>query len=334
MKIIISLNKTKIQLKSLRDQHFSLVTHYLKQAEHKTRITSVNQIRDILNDSQVQVNLQRVKNKQQPHQYLVFANPMLDKQKEIGTFRVEQLESLYNIQNVKRDGEVKIYTTIFSDLSDLLPIELIEPIILNKKQKQKLVKPDLKPSNQLNSVLDNSDLKISYLDQKRNNIQQNLRLARLHNQNVDSKVLDVIIDSDDSSSTNHADNENNSKCIELHPTSNDVMSSNESQVPPMACLKATKHQIPCKKSCFFASLNQIRNTNVTILRKELSIHNHPQNFENKALSIKSNSRFVDHQGLRKILIDHYMFCHDFKETPASLTQNIKDELSDDEFCSS
>ena len=52
--------------KSQRDQHFSVLSYYLKKLESKKRITNINEILDCLNTSQNESNDIRYNNGVQP----------------------------------------------------------------------------------------------------------------------------------------------------------------------------------------------------------------------------------------------------------------------------
>ena len=83
----------------MRDQHFAVLSYYLKKLEFKKRITNINEILDCLNSSQHERNIIRLSNKLKPINSVALIIPA-EKKIKTGFLNIVQLESLYNIQNV------------------------------------------------------------------------------------------------------------------------------------------------------------------------------------------------------------------------------------------
>ena len=81
----------------MRDQHFSIISLYLKKKEFTSRITNINQICDCLNEYQNSTNKFRIKKKLSPLNCLTIIMPLVETI-DTGFLKVAQLESLYNIQ--------------------------------------------------------------------------------------------------------------------------------------------------------------------------------------------------------------------------------------------
>lgn len=283
-----------LTLKNLRDQHFSKISYYLKQSEYQKRFENVQEICDALSKNQIEANNRKSKKDQLKNDYLVIANPKLEIPSDQHKFKIKQIESLYNIQSVKRKNKYEIYTTVFSDLDELIPIDVIHSSEkIRRAEKEKEV--DKEPF-QLEPALNEIDSKLSYLTVKRRNIRRNLNQAENYSKRRKNRIHD-------------ANDENSDE--DLDTTINEI-TPDESTVP-IACRLAKEHKTPCNKHCYFNTLEQIRETNIDYLSQELEIHNHPKTIENKALKIKSNSKFANTQVLRDILIEHYKAYHNYNE---------------------
>jgi len=93
---------------------------------------SVNDVCNCLNLSQDEYNKNRFQKGLIPINYIAIIKPIKDKI-ETHELKISQLESLYNIQNIKINGDFKTHSTIFSDLNNLITIEITEGNKVNTK---------------------------------------------------------------------------------------------------------------------------------------------------------------------------------------------------------
>ena len=109
----------------MRDQHFAILSFYLKKLEFKKRITNIYEILDCFNSSQHERNIIRLSNKLKPINSVALIIPA-EKKIKTGFLNIVQLESLYNIQNVKKADGFSMATTVLSDFKHLLSLNGLE----------------------------------------------------------------------------------------------------------------------------------------------------------------------------------------------------------------
>lgn len=147
----------------MRDQHFSVVAHFLKKIQNIKRLTNASEICEALNNYQSIENNRKKKDDVINCDYLAIIMPSEDREIRNNKLKIPQIESLYNFQNV--DGIIN--TTIFSDLNELIALQGTKS---EDEKGQKIKKLPIKR-------LENSTVNINHLKTKRINIEQEFRIA-------------------------------------------------------------------------------------------------------------------------------------------------------------
>ena len=118
----------------MRDQHFSIVGRYLKNAQFSKRLTNIHEICDILNAYQKESESKKsVGNRIVKHKiaknftflakvYKAEIMPSKDETVLIGKLSIDAVQSLYNITSVVQDDKIRLFSTAFSDLKDMIEI--------------------------------------------------------------------------------------------------------------------------------------------------------------------------------------------------------------------
>ena len=242
----------------IRDQHFSVISYFLKKIQNLKRLTNAQEIVDALNNYQDQSNERNIKKRILPFNYLAVIIPSQDKITHSNRLDIAQIESLYNFQNI--DGT--IHTTVFSDLTKLIAIPAKSQIDVNgSKVKKQPVKR-----------LDNNMVNINHLKKKRENIEQDIRIAI----NDDGKI--------------------------------NIMTPDDNQIP-LECFKRIKnghHEKCCQEICNF-SIEEISNLTGTRLIPELLAHKHAS----QVVKIKTTKKttFLSIEEKKQELILHYNIHH-------------------------
>lgn len=139
----------------MRDQHFSIVSSYLKKIQHLKRLTNVKEICDALNNYQEQSNRWRKADKNKktsdnpsnlpinrkkilkglPINFLAVIIPTKTEKIAADYLEINRMESLYNIKNVKKVDnknpdkyQFVLKTSVFSDLNQEYSINSREAI--------------------------------------------------------------------------------------------------------------------------------------------------------------------------------------------------------------
>ena len=231
-----------------------------------------------LNDLQQDANTRRRHHNLAQINYIAIKSPFVNNKSttvDIAKLKIDDIESLYNIQNIKIGEQFRAHTTIFSDLDFLLSTDLIlenDNIQLKKTQEIQLLSEKV-PFNSLNK--------------KHKKIKQDLR----HN----------LLLTDLNSSLNRSLDEN-----EINQTQNSLIIDEE--IMPEYCRlcvqnQQSRHENNCIKHCYY-EVEQLETLEKNRLLAELENHHHP-----KSLRSKTSKKFLGVQNLRNILIQHYKSFH-------------------------
>lgn len=250
---------------------------YLKNKEYSKRLMSVNDVCNCLNLSQDESNKNRFQKGLIPINYIAIIKPIKDKI-ETHELKISQLESLYNIQNIKINGDFKTHSTIFSDLNNLITIEITEGNKVNTKC-DKLTR----------AFLDDPEAQSSGLILKHTNIKNDLARAI----RIREKQNQLEFNED----------------VEPDLTQNTFIPSNE-QIPKFCKTKHSlkMHDGACEKHCYF-SLAELKDFKVSLstrLQEELYNHGHPKSL------LKTKTKYYNTLERRKELIEHYEVYHQKK----------------------
>jgi hypothetical protein len=116
--------------KFTRDQHFSVISYYLKKESMKNKISSTQDIVDVINKCQAESNSHNtVRRKNENEVYALLLNPPTRNEQKtyVKHFRqIKLVQYFYNLQNKLIDGEFYLNSTLFSDRTDL-----VDPVYLN-----------------------------------------------------------------------------------------------------------------------------------------------------------------------------------------------------------
>jgi hypothetical protein len=113
--------------KNGRDQHFSIISYYLKRAALKELISNTTDIVNIINSSQLKSNIYRrfeEKDEIEVNAYLL--NPTNNQKFINKTREINNLKNFYNLQNVKINNNFYLNSTVYSDNT-----EFVDPIFLD-----------------------------------------------------------------------------------------------------------------------------------------------------------------------------------------------------------
>ena len=266
-------------LKSMRDQHFSILSMYLKRAESKKRLTNVNEICETFVNYQNESNQNRIKKGMLPINYFATVMPLFTEVNS-GFIKINQLESLYNIQNIKINDNFVPHTTIFSDLNLLLSIEATDQT--NEDEDNNTSQ---KKVNKINRLKD-ADLNLDYLKRKHANLKDSIGRAIRHNNSTEPDLTQ--------NSWMPNDDDIPEFCMK------EIISNPKSKKKSKT--KVKMHETPCTKHCYY-ELNQIEILDDLSLQQELSNHNHPKRLKKN----KTKTYLVAER--RKELIEHYTAYH-------------------------
>jgi hypothetical protein len=267
-----------------RDQHFSLISYYIRRESIKFWIKSAEDIAEIINSSQINSNIFRMeqsKNEIQTRAYVL--NPNFN-QKYIKKIRVIQhLTCFYNLQNVFIEGEFYLNSTVYSDLEKFIDPKYLDSVVSSENSIINFKDKNIAQESELNIE--------SYLKIKRQRIE--IFLSTATPQPSPSKVIDTSIR-----------NIQISQPTFLSPISNPTTSKK-----PEYC---TNDCNKCKAHIEY-SLEQLNAKNGSKnligqiqINDELFKHSHPK-------SRKINSNFRNTEQARNELINHYKYAHNLLE---------------------
>ena len=198
--------------------------------------------------------------------------PSIDERISINKLNITNIQCLYNIQNIKKDGEWRIYSTIFSDLKKMLSLDGVSD------ENSEIISTERAIEKQLD-VTDSID-QIKYLKTKRLNIINDLERVQRHNPH---DAEDEIMDFDLTQNS-------------IIPDVNEI---------PIHCknrINNNCHPNSCNSHCYY-SIDQLKNLAQAHVIDELSIHNHAKSLK------KSKKAFYGIKERRNELIEHYKIFH-------------------------
>lgn len=154
-----------------RDQHFSVISYYLRKESFKNLISNTTDIANAINSCQNQSNLFRRSQSKQDFEVFAFVvNPNVNERYIKNTRSIQNLTSFYNLQNIVIDNEYFLNSTVYSDLKDFIDPRFLDSVIDNERStvnyqcRQEVIEDQL-----------NID---SYLKQKRQTIEILLQSAK------------------------------------------------------------------------------------------------------------------------------------------------------------
>ncbi len=119
--------------KSSRDQHFSVIGFFIKEAMFNKKLTSTNDVIAAIESGQVKSNINRSDKKLKPIQTIA-----LEHRPEITILNekqcVRKIMSLKTYYNFFNDDQFMMYSTIFSDLTKKIQIEYKDMTIIRKAE--------------------------------------------------------------------------------------------------------------------------------------------------------------------------------------------------------
>ena len=306
----------------MRDQHFSIISSYIKRLENKKRITNINEILDCLNSSQKESNINRSKNGLIEINYLALLLPQ-EKTIKTGFLEISQLESLYNVQNVRsKNGMFRICTSVFSDLKNLIPITATvgqQSIIKKKHQSINLLE---EPSEDFQYLINKhqnikNDLERiqRFKDKSKLNDQETFKeknyLYEYDDNNDEIDNLDPNdqndVNTDDYEKNDDNRNKNDQNIEEDDEQYPDITQNsfipNESDIPEHCFIENIKrHDGACVKHCYY-TIAELMTIGQKRLIDELIQHGHPGSLK------KNKKKFFKTDERRQELIAHYTIYH-------------------------
>ncbi len=116
--------------KFARDQHFSIISYYLRRETLKNYIANTTDIANAINSSQFQTNLYRRSQFQHDQEVFAFVlNPNVNEIYRKKTRMIQDISSLYNLQNIEIDNEYFLNSTVYSDLKDFIDPRFLNSVI-------------------------------------------------------------------------------------------------------------------------------------------------------------------------------------------------------------
>lgn len=278
-----------------RDQHFSIISYYLRKESYKNLLANTTDIANAINSCQNQSNLFR--RSQFKNDFEVFAfvfNPNVNERYIKKTRLIQNLTSFYNLQNIVIDDEYFLNSTVYSDLKDFINTRFLNSVI---DEEGSVV------NFQCNQVIVEDQLNInSYLKQKRETIEILLKSATKNpSRTVSINSITQNIE------TNHINPIENSTI-----TTNDIptTSNHNSEI------NFSNQPLFCSNNCRNCtilptySVEQLKTVNGNRrligqlkLNEELSIHGHPKSRK------MTNGRFRNTEQALSEILDHYKHFH-------------------------
>lgn len=278
-----------------RDQHFSIISYYLRKESFKNFIANTTDIANAINSCQNQSNLFR--RSQLKNDFEVFAfvfNPNPNERYTKKTRLIQNLTSFYNLQNIVIENEYFLNSTVYSDLKDFIDIRFLNSVI---DEERSIV------NFQCNQVIVEDELNIdSYLKQKRQTIEILLKSVTKNpsrtvstnstNQNTETNQINLI----ETSTITTTD----------IPTSSNQNSEANFNSTPIFCNNNCRN---CTILPTF-SVEQLKTVNGNKrligqlkLNEELSIHGHPKSRK------MTNGKFRNTEQALLEILEHYKHFH-------------------------
>jgi len=113
-----------------RDQHFSVISYFLRKETYKNLIANTNDIANAINSYQNQSNIyRRTQLKEDIEVFAFVLNPNVNETYKKKTRLIHDLTSFYNLQNIKIDNEYFLNSTVYSDLNDFIDPRFLNSVI-------------------------------------------------------------------------------------------------------------------------------------------------------------------------------------------------------------
>jgi hypothetical protein len=281
-----------------RDQHFSVISYYLRKESFKNLIANTNDIANTINSCQNQSNIHRRTQLKQDIEVFAFVlNPSINESYKKHTRLIADITSFYNLQNIVFDNEYFLNSTVYSDLKDFIDPRFLNSVIDEERGIVNFQGPQQIEPEQLN--ID------SHLKHKRQTIEIFLQSA------TKTPSRSVSINNINNLANNSSPSipvRSLSFSTNLPSTSyqNESMINPSSSIEPIFCNRMCKN---CKVSPLY-SIEQLKTINGNRrlvgqlkLNEELSNHGHP-----KSRKMPNNKLRNTEQTLEELL-EHYKFFH-------------------------
>jgi hypothetical protein len=113
-----------------RDQHFSVISFYLRKESYKNLLANTTDIANAINSCQNQSNFFRRSELKQDLEVFAFVlNPNINERYIKTTRLIQNLTSFYNLQNIKIDDEYFLNSTVYSDLKYFIDPRFLNSVI-------------------------------------------------------------------------------------------------------------------------------------------------------------------------------------------------------------
>jgi hypothetical protein len=283
--------------KLARDQHFSIISYYLRRETLKNHIANTTDIAKAINSSQFQSNLYRRTQFQHDQEVFAFVlNPNVNEIYRKNTRMIQDITSFYNLQNIEIDNEFFLNSTVYSDSKDFIDPRFLNSVI---DQERSIINYQGQPE------IGEEPLNIdSYLKHKRQTIEillnsvqktpsRSVSINNL-NQGTDSNSRttdDATISTSDVPSTSFNNEQLNNSGIFQIPKFCEVKCRNCS-IRPIYSIEQLK------------TINQNRRLIGQVrLNEELSRHGHPKSRK------MQNNKFRNTEQALSELLEHYRYFH-------------------------
>lgn len=279
-----------------RDQHFSVISYFLRKESFKNLITNTTDIANAINSYQNQSNrFRRTQFKEDLEVFAFVLNPNVNEIYKKNTRLIHDLTSFYNLQNIEIDNEYFLNSTVYSDLNDLIDPRFLNSVVEEERGIVNYQGPSEIEEEQLN--ID------SYLKHKRQTIEILLKsVQKTPSRTISINNINQIMNSDTRTS-----GASSSIITDIPTTSNRIeqaIDSSPLQTPKFCSANCTN----CMISPLY-SVEQLKTVNSNRrligqikINEELSRHSHP-----KSRKIKNKLRNTE-QALSELL-EHYYFVH-------------------------
>lgn len=276
--------------KNGRDQHFSVLSYYLKRAALKELISNTTDIVNIINTSQLSSNFhRRLETKDEIEVKAYLLNPISNQKLIKKTREIKNIKSFYNLQNFKIEDEYFINSTIYTDLSEYVDPLFLDSVVYSEKEITKCVATQ-------NYQFENVNIERN-LKQKREAIQ--IMLRKTSKSPSRTKILKSLIETEKDSKRNL------SKKLSLMSNEPSTSKQAEENEKPEYCSLFCKN-CTVNPTYTVIQLNAVTNNRRLIGQKklidELMKHNHPS-------SRKINNEFRDTEQSKLELLEHYKYAH-------------------------
>ena len=154
--------------KNMRDQHFSVINNALKYSAQELKSISVNaqEVVDRLNrhfkmNEILRMDVNGIPDESKWCSKAFYFNPPKQEITDAGIREVKYISCYYNLKNVLQDGRFEFYTTIFSNLETLIPVD-------STVDGPKMIKININCNPAENQIIDLTN------EEKRTSVQENI----------------------------------------------------------------------------------------------------------------------------------------------------------------